>query len=303
MLALLLRARESLPRSPVRSAERRYLCLQHLRTEPRGSSFVSAPRRAGGLSRGTASKAQGMAVSSSLGHRPAEEAASQPDRRFPVSSPSSSPRGHLHRPRGAPPARSGAPPAPRPAARPFARAPRPGRAAPSRTHPLALREVVAAERVVQVEAHHLAVGQGEMLLHRRAATATTTGGGGGGGRKGTGGASCGVGRCDRSTPAPSPPRLGSARLGSAQPGSARLGPAAFTCMGSGLGAVGPPGNPRQQGRVRKGGGGALVPEACLGARVLKTRFPPRLRGLGVNLGAPAGGGGSYSWSGVPAQVF
>lgn len=44
-----------------------------------------------------------------------------------------------------------------------------GRAA--RTHPCALREVVAAERVVQVEAHHVALSQGKVLLHRRTAAA------------------------------------------------------------------------------------------------------------------------------------
>lgn len=52
---------------------------------------------------------------------------------------------------------------------PLPRLPRPRRAA--RTHPCALREVVPAERVVQVEAHHVAVSQGKVLLHRRAAAA------------------------------------------------------------------------------------------------------------------------------------
>lgn len=44
-------------------------------------------------------------------------------------------------------------------------------AVPARTHPCALREMIPAERVVQVEAHHVAVSQREVLLHRRAAAA------------------------------------------------------------------------------------------------------------------------------------
>lgn len=47
----------------------------------------------------------------------------------------------------------------------------PCRTEPARTHPCALREVVPAERVVQIEAHHVAVSQGELLLHCRTDTA------------------------------------------------------------------------------------------------------------------------------------
>lgn len=91
----------------------------------------------------------------------------------------------------------------------------------ARTHRRALREVVTAQRVIQIEAHHLAVGQGKVLLHGRAATA-------GGGRRrrrkrrrkahGRCFLRCGAVRPQPLRPAPTPPRRSAAALTCAEPG-------------------------------------------------------------------------------------
>lgn len=140
--------------------------------------------------------------------------------------------------------------------------PRPLRAA--RTHPCALRQVVPAERVVQVEAHHVALSQGKVPLHRRAAVAAS-------GRRRR------KRREEEGARAalPAEPcrqnRAGPAGL--PRPAPPRPAGAALTCGTA----------PRRAGDERRAGQGRW-PEACQSARIRKTRFPPRLCALGSRRG-------------------
>lgn len=153
----------------------------------------------------------------------------------------------------------------------------PSRGRAARTHPGALRELVPAERVVQVEAHHVALGQGKVLLHRRAGAAAA------GGQRRRRRRKRREEEGARAALPAEPSRAGPSR---AEPSGAPRQPGPPRPGGTAL----PSPAARPLGRPGDGGAGTGGwPGACPSARVPITRFPPRLCVLeaGVGMGAPA----------------